>query len=86
MTARLEPCGTYGAYGRHIRAKEEPCAACRAANAAYGKGRRDAYPGRVKRSTRAAKARQAALRLLAERHPVEFASLLESARWEAGLR
>jgi len=40
----------------------------------------------VKRSTRAAKARQAALRLLAERHPVEFAALLEAARWEAGLR
>ena len=85
MTARLEPCGTYGAYGRHIRAKEEPCAACRAANAAYGKGRRDAFPGRVKRSTRAAKARQAALRRLSVLHADEFASLLRDARREADL-
>ena len=30
-------------------------------------------------------AQLAALRLLAERHPVEFASLLEAARWGAGL-
>jgi len=50
------------------------------------KARRDAWPAHLTRSVRGAKARQAALRLLAERHPVEFASLLEAAQWEAGLR
>jgi len=86
MTAELQPCGTHGAYLRHVRAKEDACDACKAANAAYMKGLRDARPGYLARAVRSAKARQAALRLLAERHPVEFASLLEAARWEAGLR
>ena len=86
MTTELQPCGTHGAYQRHHKAGETPCDACRAANAAYMKARRDAWPAHLTRSVRGAKARQAALRLLAERHPVEFASLLESARWEAGLR
>ena len=83
--AGLQPCGTHGAYQRHVRAKEDACDACKAANAAYMKGRRDAWPGYLDRAVRSAKARQAALRLLAERHPGEFEALLEAARWEAGL-
>ena len=71
MTADLQPCGTHAAYQRHVRAKEKPCDACSAENAVYVKVRRDA--------------RQAALRLLAKRHPVEFATLLEAARRKAGL-
>ena len=68
----LEPCGSHAAHQRHVRAKEEACDACKAAHAAYVKVRRGAQ--------------LAALRLLAERHPGEFASLLEATRWEAGLR
>lgn len=30
-----QPCGTVAAYKRHLRNKEEPCAACREANAAH---------------------------------------------------
>ena len=71
MTADLQPCGTHAAYQRHVRAKEDACDACSAENAVYVKVRRDA--------------RQAALRLLAKRHPVEFATLLEAARRKAGL-
>ena len=69
--AGLQPCGTHAAYQRHVRAKETPCGACRAANVVYVG---------VRRGTR-----QAALRQLAERHGDEFASLLEAARREAGL-
>lgn len=29
----LQPCGTVAAYRRHLRLKEQPCAACKAANA-----------------------------------------------------
>jgi hypothetical protein len=71
MPADLQPCGSHAAYQRHVRAKEKPCVACSAENAVYVKVRRDA--------------RQAALRLLAKRHPVEFATLLEAARRKAGL-
>ena len=71
MTADLQPCGSHAAYQRHVRAKEKPCDACSAVNAVYVKVRRDV--------------RQAALRLLAERHPAEFASLLEVERRKAGL-
>jgi len=69
--AGLQPCGTHAAYQRHVRAKETPCGACRAANVVYVGVRR--------------RPRQAALRLLAERHAVEFKALLEAARREAGL-
>ena len=69
--AELQPCGTHAAYQRHVRAKEDACDACRAANVVYVGVRRGA--------------RQAALRQLAERHADEFASLLEAARREAGL-
>jgi len=80
-----EPCGTRRAYRRHVKANEPTDDACRAANAAYMKARRDAWPGHLDRSAKGAKARQDALRRLAERHPVEFASLLEAARREEGL-
>lgn len=33
----LAPCGTRGAYARHLRAGEATCAACRAANTAAGR-------------------------------------------------
>ena len=83
---RLQPCGSHGAYQRHVKAGETPCDACRDANAAYMKARRDAWPGHLNRAVRSAKARQVALRLLAERYPVEFEELRETARREAGLR
>lgn len=59
----------------------QPCGT----HAAYMKDRRDACPRYLDRSVHSAKARQDALRQLAERHPGEFAALLEAARWEAGL-
>lgn len=36
---RLHPCGSIGAYRRHLRKKEPPCTKCNAANAKYEKGR-----------------------------------------------
>lgn len=33
MARELSPCGTPAAYSRHLSAGEEPCEACRAANA-----------------------------------------------------
>src|SRR5689334_12187837 len=33
------PCGTASAYRRHLRYKEEPCDACRAAGRAYDQAR-----------------------------------------------
>ena len=32
MPRQLQPCGTTAAYRRHIRAREEPCGPCKAAN------------------------------------------------------
>lgn len=40
---QLHPCGTIGAYRRHLRAKEPPCVACSAANAGYGVRRRNSW-------------------------------------------
>ena len=34
MTRNLRPCGTTAAYRRHLRNGEQPCEACRSANAA----------------------------------------------------
>lgn len=31
MVRELKPCGTFAAYQRHVKAKEEPCEPCRAA-------------------------------------------------------
>lgn len=31
MARKLQPCGTFAAYRRHLRAKETPCDACRQA-------------------------------------------------------
>lgn len=33
MPRKLRPCGTTAAYSRHLYRKEEPCEACKAANA-----------------------------------------------------
>ena len=33
MPRKLQPCGTRAAYARHLYRKEEPCEACKAANA-----------------------------------------------------
>ena len=34
MTGALKPCGSYAAYKRHLRHYQDPCPACKAANAA----------------------------------------------------
>jgi len=34
------PCGTYGAYARHLRRKEAACDACKEANVAYQRERK----------------------------------------------
>jgi hypothetical protein len=33
MPRKLQPCGTRAAYARHLYNKEDPCEACKAANA-----------------------------------------------------
>ena len=40
MTAR-HPCGTPAAYVRHLRTATPPCGPCKAAHAAYERGRAD---------------------------------------------
>jgi hypothetical protein len=41
MTRVLQPCGTTGAYQRHIRHREDPCAPCREAHRVESKAYRD---------------------------------------------
>lgn len=36
-TRPLQPCGTKAAYARHIKAREQPCADCRRANAEFSR-------------------------------------------------
>ena len=62
MARQLAPCGTRSAYNRHLRHNEEPCEACKAANAAAAKP----Y----------LQARQRAWQELARRHSEEFKQLL----------
>lgn len=45
MPKPLSPCGTIGAYQRHLKAGQEACAACKEARAAYTRDRRE---GRIK--------------------------------------
>lgn len=64
------PCGTRGAYERHIRHGENPCDPCREAASAYFRSYRRSWPMRQKinRSRRAAE-RHRALYALAAAHP-----------------
>ena len=41
---RLKPCGTPAAYRRHLRRHEQPCFACRQANAIEHAGRQGSEP------------------------------------------
>ena len=82
MTATRAPCGTTAAYQQHIKAKEEPCDPCRAANTTDMGERRAANPAYQENNARTGRVRRAALRRLAERHPEEFNTLLEDARRE----
>lgn len=41
MPKPLSPCGTIGAYQRHLKAGQEACAACKEARAAYTRDRRE---------------------------------------------
>ena len=48
----MDDCGTYAAWARHLRNKETPCDACRAARIEYQRGRkaaRAALPTRIQR-------------------------------------
>jgi hypothetical protein len=38
---KLKPCGTYAAYARHLNNNEKPCDACREANTALRRTRRE---------------------------------------------
>jgi hypothetical protein len=67
MPRQLDPCGTPGAYARHIRHGEKPDRACRLADRrARAKRKRAAYQ----------RARAAALKALTYRHRSEYRTLI----------
>lgn len=74
----LQPCGSVGAYQRHKRRGENPCDACRAANAGYHRERRAAGNGVVTRWSK--RTRAAALESLARRYRAEYLKELTAAR------
>lgn len=76
MTAE---CGTKAGYQRHRRRKEEPCADCRTANAAYLREWRQRPDAAV--STRICnRARARAAQALVKLHPDEYRRLLKAER------
>jgi hypothetical protein len=50
MTPELHPCGTYGAYQRHLRRKQAPCVPCYEAAAEYFRKYRERRPTQPRRA------------------------------------
>ena len=68
--------GTYARFQQHKREGEEPCAACRQANADYVREWRQ-RPGKADRNRLYNRARGRAQQDLAERHRDEYQALLQ---------
>ena len=68
-------CGTTTGYRKHLAHNDEPCAECRAANAAYTRELRTREVGRENARRTAARGR--ALTRLGHQHPEELAELLD---------
>jgi hypothetical protein len=79
-TRQAAPCGTYGAYQAHRKRGQEPCDACRAANAAYERQYRKNSPELYARELAAQYAKERALRRLASEYPERFTELLNEER------
>lgn len=75
MPRELKPCGTVAAYQRHLARGETPCPACARERREYARQRpRSAY---VRRTDRA---RQRALKRLAQMFPAQFDELFAEER------
>lgn len=75
MSRPLAPCGTYGAYQRHLRRGETPCEECKGACAEYFREYRK-NPQNLARNRAYNAARAHALEALARNHYQEFLELL----------
>ncbi|WP_433225464.1 hypothetical protein [Actinomadura formosensis] len=76
MARRLDPCGTTGAYQRHIKAREKPCQACREARNAYERDYRKIARRRHSETSKARhRARGRALTRLARAYAPAFRAL-----------
>lgn len=74
MTRELQPCGTPAAYQRHLRRREDPCDACKAANRKRSsEAAREAYKGDFGTKKRAI---SRAFTRLSHRYSEEFEALL----------
>ncbi len=71
----LQPCGTTGAYQRHIRSGEETCPECREASAEYHRQRFANSPKLKERQRKVVAARTRATKRLTHMHPVDFRAL-----------
>lgn len=76
LTPSLQPCGTYAAYQRHVKAGESPCVGCRQASAEYRRTYRERRMPGDGRAVRRQYARDRALRRLAARHHAELDTLV----------
>ena len=78
----LQPCGTYGAYQRHLRLNEEPCDPCRKASNAYQRDLRRRNPAVLANSRFLVATRNRAMQQLADKHQREFLEILSEIRQE----
>lgn len=69
--------GTVAGWHRHRKAKEQPCDKCREAYNAYHRELRAKDPKHKVRTRHYQRAKQAAWRELARRHPAEFSALFQ---------
>lgn len=75
MTVRLKKlqrCGTYGAYQRHRRNREDPCEECRVAAVTYHRDLRQKSATARANSNRQSRVQSRALHRLRQKYPAEF--------------
>lgn len=72
--------GTVLMYRKHLRLKEEPCDACKGAQAEYMTQYRKENPRDRAAETRAATIKRRAMKRLAEEYPERLAVLLQEER------